>query len=101
METFRGARIAPDTGDRRQTLEQRAAVAAAQVRSEFGTGVGLAAIAGEPSEDKSPRTVPVVFGAAIGEVRHGEPVILPADRGRLRDFAVIGLLNMLRRQLSA
>ena len=101
MEVFRGARIAPDTGDRRLTLEQRAAAAAAQVRSEFGTKVGLAAIAGEVSEAKGPRTVPVFLSAAIGDARSGEEVILPADRGRLRDFAVINLLNLLRRSLSA
>ncbi|MFZ0855044.1 MAG: hypothetical protein WAO08_38345, partial [Hyphomicrobiaceae bacterium] len=68
---------------------------------EFGTTVGVAAIAGAAREADGPRTAPVVLAAALGDRHHSEPIILPADRGRLRDFAVISLLNMLRKALAA
>jgi hypothetical protein len=42
-----------------------------------------------------------VLAARIGDRRQQEEIILPADRGRLRDFAVISLLNMLRKALTA
>jgi hypothetical protein len=32
---------------------------------------------------------------------HAEKAILPTDQRRLRDFAVINLLNLLRRSLSS
>jgi len=44
---------------------------------------------------------PVALAAVIGNSRHAEEIILPADRGRLRDFAVISLLNLLRKALAA
>ena len=47
------------------------------------------------------RTAPVSLAVAIGNTQHGEDVILPADRHRLRDFTVISLLNLLRRNLPA
>ena len=68
---------------------------AASVRSDFGTDVGLAAIAGDAGGTANNRTVPVSLAAVIGNVPHGETVILPADRHRLRDFTVINLLNLL------
>jgi nicotinamide-nucleotide amidase len=102
LETFRGSRLAAAPADSQHLpLEQRAAAAAAQVRKDFGAGVGIAAVGGaETSDGKGPRTVPVSLCAAIGEGRHSENTILPADRGRLRDFAVISLLNLLRRSLA-
>jgi len=100
METFRGAKVLPEAGTG-APAEVRAARAAGAVREELGAGVGLAAVAGEASEAKGPRTVAVHLAAAIGDRLHGEAVILPADRGRLRDFAVIGLLNFLRLRLAA
>jgi nicotinamide-nucleotide amidase len=99
LETFRGARIAADGGEARGSAEERAQRAAARVCADFDTGVGLAAVvdagAGSPA-----RTVPVCFTALIGDAAHTERVVLPSDAPRLRDFAVIGLLNMLRKALS-
>jgi nicotinamide-nucleotide amidase len=102
METFRGARVgreAPDTGH--LPPEQRAAAAAARVRSDVGSDVGLAAIAGDGGANAQSRTLSVFLAATIGKAQAGEKVILPADRNRLRDFAVINLLNLLRRNLAA
>jgi nicotinamide-nucleotide amidase len=102
METFRGARVGGGASDSaRQPHEQRAAAMAAKVRSDFGTDVGIAASAGEVSGTGTSRTAPVSLAVAIGEAQHGETVILPADRNRLRDFSVISLLNLLRRSLPA
>src|SRR6185295_12208922 len=57
METFRGARIAHETKAAAGPPEQRAAAAAAQVRAEFGTRVGLAAVAPEAAEGYGPGCV--------------------------------------------
>jgi nicotinamide-nucleotide amidase len=102
MDIFRGARIGRDLpGTAHLAPEQRAAAAAAQARSEFAADVGLAAIAADPRGNTQGGTLPVHFAAAIGDAQLAEKVILPADRRRLRDFAVIGLLNLLRRNLAA
>jgi len=102
LHTFRGARVAPHGGsDDAADLQQRAAAAASQARAEFGTSVGAAAIAGPASQASGPRTAPVALAAVIADRRQSEHIILPADRGRLRDFAVISLLDMLRKALAA
>src|SRR5262245_5485334 len=55
METFRGGRVdAPAVGE---PGEQRAVVAAAKVRSQFGTSVGIAAAAADASEGLTAGTV--------------------------------------------
>jgi len=101
METFRGARIAPQSSAApARELSERAAAAAEAARGEFGATVGAAAVAGPARQNGGPVTAPVALAASIGEHRLGEEIILPADRGRLRDFAVISLLNMLRKALA-
>ena len=100
METFRGARIAPETGaSAGRTPEQRAAAAAAQVRAELATRVGLAAIAPDAAEGFKPGSV--FLAADIDGVLHAEKVMLQPDRRRMREFSVISLLNLLRRNLSS
>jgi competence/damage-inducible protein CinA-like protein len=102
MVTFRGARIASAPGEAGPAgLEARAAAAAEAAQREFGCTVGAAAIAGPARQAGGPVTAPVVLAARIGDRRQQEEIILPADRGRLRDFAVISLLNMLRKALTA
>jgi nicotinamide-nucleotide amidase len=102
MVTFRGARIASAPGEAGPAgLEARAAAAAEAAQREFGSTVGAAAIAGPARQAGGPVTAPVVLAARIGDRRQQEEIILPADRGRLRDFAVISLLNMLRKALTA
>ena len=72
--------------------------AAASVRSEHGASVGLAAVAGEREAQGA---VPVALAAALDGGEHGQTVLLPGDRHRLRDFAVINLLDHLRKVLIA
>jgi nicotinamide-nucleotide amidase len=99
LACFRGARIGPQAGgDRRLAPRERAIDAAARVRAELGAGVGLAAVAGEPQAQGA---VPVVLAAVLGTEEHGETVLLPGDRRRLREFAVIGLLNHARKILGS
>jgi nicotinamide-nucleotide amidase len=100
MATFRGAIIAPDDVADSGGLppESRAAAAATDVRTRLGTSVGLAAIAPRPEEGHPPGTV--FAGLAVGEESEVERVVLPGDRNRLREYAVISLLNFTRRALS-
>jgi nicotinamide-nucleotide amidase len=99
METFRGASILPDTPGGRLAPEQHAAATAAQVRLDFGTHVGLAAVAADADAGHMPGTV--FLCAAIGGAPYTEKVILTPDRHRMREFSVISLLNLLRRSLRA
>jgi len=100
MEIFRGARISAEAWKPGgPTPEQRAAAAAAHVRTAFGTNVGLAAIAPDPREDHPPGAV--FLCADIDGVAQAERVMLTPDRRRMREFSVISLLNLLRRRLSS
>jgi len=100
MATYRGGWIDPATGSGGGAKpEQRAAAAASQVRAQFGARVGLAAIAPEAAEGYRPGTV--FLAADIDGAAHGEQVMQPPDRRRMREFSVISLLNLLRRTLSA
>jgi hypothetical protein len=69
------------------------------VREAFGTEVGLAALAAGRAAGAA--STAVELAAAIGEAHHSETVLLPADRPRFRDFAVIGVLDLLRKRLSS
>ena len=75
-----------------------AAEAAANVRRDFRTGVGLAVVAARAGEEQPPGTV--FMNLAIGEVPHAQAVSLPGDRDRFRDYAVINVLNFLRKTLT-
>jgi nicotinamide-nucleotide amidase len=100
MLCFRGGRMgaaAPDTPG--LAPAERAAEAAAEVRRQCGTSVGLAALVGDGTQDAT--SVPVVLAAAFQTTRHTQSVLLPGDRRRFRDFAVINLLDLLRKLLSA
>jgi nicotinamide-nucleotide amidase len=102
MEIFRGAMVG--RGSRaggRLPAEQSATAAATQMQSEFGADVGLAAATDGPGGGDKAGAVAVFLAAAIGKAMHAEKAILPTDQRRLRDFAVINLLNLLRRSLSS
>jgi len=94
METFKGARVATQSG----TGPEAAASAAAAVCAEYDADAGIAAFA---AAGAGATAVPVVLAAVI----HGAPslhtVALPGDRPRLRDFAVISVLDLLRRSLGS
>jgi len=100
MEVFRGARISAEAWQPSgPTPEQRAAAAAAHVRTELGTSVGLAAIAPDPREGHPLGAV--FLSADIDGLAQAEKVMLTPDRRRMREFSVISLLNLLRRRLQA
>jgi nicotinamide mononucleotide (NMN) deamidase PncC len=100
METFRGARVAREVADGRGApSERRAAAAAAEVRSQLGAGVGLAAVATRADENFPAGTV--FLAADIAGAGRTEKVMLTTDRRRMREFSVISLLNLLRRALSS
>lgn len=94
--TYKGAIVAVDgaTGD---APEKRAARAAAHACETFGADVGLAAIAPAAAEGFPAGTV---FQAVVLKRRTDvDKVILFSDRPRQREYAVISLLNGLRRLL--
>ena len=79
METFRGARVTRDGGDGAGRIaEQRAAAAAGEVRSQFGAGVGLAAVAPGAAEGHVSGTV--FLGCDIDGMVRTEKVMLTPDR---------------------
>jgi nicotinamide-nucleotide amidase len=97
METFRGGKVAPCRGA--EPAERLAVSAAAEVRSQCGADVGLAAVAPVPSEGYAPGAV--FLGVDIQGKVTVERVMLTPDRRRMREFSAISLLNLLRRTLSA
>jgi nicotinamide-nucleotide amidase len=80
---------------------EAAAAMATGVRRLLGAdiGLGVTGVAGpDPMEGQPPGTV--FLAAAIGDVEPVvRPVTLPGDRERVRQFACISLLDMLRRML--
>jgi nicotinamide-nucleotide amidase len=97
MQTFRGAKVAPEAAD--LPAERRAAAGAVRARAEFGVDVGLAAMAADAGEGLAPGTVFLALDMQGGTAR-SEKVMLTPDRRRMREFSVISLLNLLRRTLS-
>jgi len=80
--------------------EQAAAAMADGVRRALGAdvGLGVTGVAG-PDEQEGQPVGTVFLGVAIGESVEGVGVRLPGDRRRIRDFATISLLDLLRRRL--
>jgi nicotinamide-nucleotide amidase len=72
------------------------------VRAAIGVDVGLATtgVAG-PDEQEGQRVGTVFIGLALGDRVSSERVHLPGDRNRIRQYAVISALNVLRRTLLA
>jgi nicotinamide-nucleotide amidase len=70
------------------------------VRAAIGVDVGLATtgVAG-PDEQEGQRVGTVFIGLALGDQIMSERVHLPGDRNRIRQYAVISALNVLRRRL--
>lgn len=80
--------------------ESAARAAAAASRRLFRSDVGLAAVAAPMPETDNRVATTVYLGLAIGEATFASSVKLPGDQERLRQFAVIGLLNFLRQHLA-
>jgi nicotinamide-nucleotide amidase len=72
------------------------------VRRLLGAEVGLATtgVAG-PAEQEGQPVGTVWLGLALGEQAEARLARLPGDRTRIRDYAVISLLDLLRRRLLA
>jgi nicotinamide-nucleotide amidase len=90
LEVFRGGQISNQV--------ETAAEAAQRVRRDFGADVGLAVVAAKP-EDRQPSGA-VDLHLSIGEAQFAGETSLPGDRARFRDYAVINVLNFLRKTLA-
>lgn len=97
LQVFRGALISTNS-DSNGTGEDRATVAAAYARESFDADVGIAAVQPAEAEGLPPGTV--FLSLAMPDGQHGAKVALPGDLSRMRNFAVISLLNLLRKKLS-
>ena len=75
-----------------------AAALARTARTRFAADVGLASASAGPQEADARGTVHL--GIATVHGAHSRPVHLPGDRLRVREYAVISLLDLLRRDLS-
>ena len=96
MNIFKGAVIsAPQT---RTTGVRRALKSAGYARDKYGTEVGIAVVVPDPSESRPRGTV--YLGIIIGNKEFSDEVALPGDRDRLRNYAVISVMNYCRKLLS-
>lgn len=95
MITFKGARIAPAAAG--ASLEADAKAAARKAAESFGASVGLAAIDAAGREGHAAGTV--LLAVTMGRSEIVEVFKFPGDRVRLREYSVISLLDLLRRQL--
>jgi nicotinamide-nucleotide amidase len=109
---FKGALISPPAnaghsdGAAAEPAEKRAIAEAARARDTLGADIGIAAI--RPSRDEGHPNGMVFLGivTSIGGhdgardgAEHLDSVALPGDKTRLRNYAVISLLNYLRKVL--
>jgi nicotinamide-nucleotide amidase len=76
---------------------------ASNVRSVLGSDIGLAltGVAGPTEQDGKPPGTVFVGLAFPGEEEQGVELHLPGDRQRVRQYATISALDLLRRQLVA
>ncbi len=81
---------------------EAAAAMATGVQKLLGTDIGLSVtgVAGPAEQDGQPPGT-VFFGLAIGDEVETVDVRLPGDRDRVRQFATISVLNLLRLRLLA
>ena len=75
---------------------------AAGVRQALGADVGLATtgVAG-PAEQEGQPVGTVYIGLALGDEVEARWVRLPGDRDRIHQYAVINVLDLLRRRLKS
>jgi len=94
MEVFRGAVVSP-VGD--LDGEDGAIIAARAARDAIGTDIGIAVIGPNDPDAHPPGTV---FAAvALPDGDHAKTVALPGVLSRMRSYAVITLLDLLRKRL--
>ena len=106
MVVFRGGAInagmeaaaQSDTDGAAHTAGEAAAGTAAKVRQDFGADVGLAVVAAQAGDEQPPGTI--FMNLAMGGTHYGQTTTLPGDRNRFRNYAVINVLNFLRKTLT-
>jgi len=103
LATFRGSLVqSPDAllapGAARPATPALAARAAAHAAEVLGAQVGIAAMLPSDAEGEPIGSVHLAIHGLASTI--GERVILPGDRTRLREYAVISLLNLLRKSLA-
>ena len=100
METFLGGRTGAWTAaDTASSGPDRARHAASAIRAALGADFGISAFGPAPGEDAPPGTVHM--GIASAQAATARRVALPGDRDRVREYAVINLLDALRKTLQA
>jgi nicotinamide-nucleotide amidase len=100
MQTFLGSTIGPDIGGPEHAAlppDKRAAASAARVRKQYGSSVGLAVVAARTEEGEPFGTVYSAVSSGDGEQM--DRAVMPQDRSRVREYAVINLLSFTRRML--
>ncbi len=98
METFIGSWIRPyGATDARVPVQERAEAEAARVRMHYGADLGVSVAKGSPADDLPPGTVVIAISDPGGIVSHR--VSLPGSWPQLREYAVIHLLDRVRRFL--
>ncbi len=98
LATFRGGLICVPAEDG-LAGEDRAIAQARRAQAELAADVGLAAVAPGAGEDELRGTV--FLAAVIGDREYSQPISLPGDRNRMRNFSVISVMNFLRKKLSS
>ena len=103
---FRGALVSganDHAGEAGATGEDRAIATAKTARDTFNADVGIAVSLPEnltaPSLWQTPPPGQVYLGIVIGNKSYSNSTALPGDRNRFRNYAVINLLNFLRKTL--
>jgi len=91
MATFLGGAIKGTMADAQQ--------AATSIRHDFGADVGLAVVAAQADDGHPAGTV--FMPLDIRGAQHAGTVSLPGDRARFRNYAVINVLNFLRKTLAS
>jgi nicotinamide-nucleotide amidase len=103
MKTFVGGRVISESEMPPQAVgaspDVRAMALAQKACEDFYANVGLAAIAPDSSEGLAPATI--VMGVAINGEAYADTVIWYPDRERMRSYAVICVLDLLRKTLAA
>jgi len=96
LEVFLGATIT--AGHDLSTGPERAIAAARKVKADYSADVGIAVV--EAIASDAQRRGTVYLGVVMGNTEFTELVALPGDRARMRNYAVICLMNYLRKLLS-
>ena len=97
METFKGALVAPvDQAGRPD--DARAAAHARAARHALGANIGIAAVLPADVDNSAPGTV--FLAVDMDGSTSAATAALPGDRNRLRNYAVISLLDHLRRTMA-